>query len=384
MGAFDGRLALREALHTGLAWGVLAVVTVWMVLCQEWSDMRWVRAQAGGHGRHGGARDGARDGVLYDVVLAQLPFVRETWVSDAVVNTAGLACVLGCLWQARGWQARAVLVRRVGWMMAALYLLRSFTLSITTLPPSVANCAPVVAADRAGLVALIPGLISGRLSACTDKVFSGHTTILVISLLFWRRYARHWGFIAYSAVHTAAGIASVLLVRLHYSVDVLLAVVLTCAVHHAYYRALEAAVRARRIAARHAHRRNRSLLADDAAYARVPASDDDAQTPPPDALARLFGRRASHRRDNSVAAADAAADADADAATLANNSPQPDAAHIDLEKAAAAPESLYYASAAGLPYAVDAADSMDLLAINRPLGSALPILVAWMDGLHLR
>ncbi|KAJ2460667.1 hypothetical protein GGF42_000694 [Coemansia sp. RSA 2424] len=404
-GSFDGRLALREAAHTGLAWAALALVTVWMVLCQEWSDMRWVQAQAAHGGRHG--ERSSQGHLLYDVVLARLPFVRETWVSDALVNSAGLICVVGSLCMARSWQARIILIRRVGWMMAALYLLRSFTLSITTLPPSVADCKPVVAADQAGLIGSIPGLISGRLSACTDKMFSGHTTILVISFLFWRRYARHWAFLAYSAVHTFAGIASVLLVRLHYSVDVLLAVVLTCAVHHIYYRALDAAIRRRRRASALRHRRNRSLFAGaddappgvDAAYVRVDLDEDElprlsTASTSGDALARLFGRRMTHRRDGSI---DVALDAALPIAclppadltpTLTHNSPVQDAAHVvDMEKAAVALAAAAAASAE--PYyasniALDDEDTLVLMAINRPLGSALPALVGWLDGLHLR
>ncbi|KAJ2749414.1 hypothetical protein GGI19_005671 [Coemansia pectinata] len=390
-GSFDGRLVLREAAHTGLAWTALALVTVWMVICQEWSDMRWVQAQAAHGARHG--ERSSEGGLLYDVILARLPFVRETWVTDALVNSAGLACVLGSLFMARSWQARSILIRRVAWMMAALYLLRSFTLSITTLPPSVADCKPVVATEHAGVMGPILGLISGRLSACTDKMFSGHTTILVISFLFWRRYATHWAFLIYSAVHTAVGIASILLVRLHYSVDVLLAVVLTCAVHHVYYRSLDAAIRRRRRASSLRHRRNRSLFAGpddlplgaDATYVRVDADDDELPTSG-DALARLFGRRMTHRRDGSIDVALDAALPPIDSAHTLNNSPVLDAAHVvDVEKAAVA---LAAAAAVAEPYyssnVMDDEDTLTLMAINRPLGSALPALVGWLDGLHLR
>ncbi|KAJ2687119.1 hypothetical protein IWW39_003151 [Coemansia spiralis] len=400
-GSFNGRLVLREVAHTGLAWASLALVTVWMVLCQEWSDMRWVQAQAAHGGKHG--ERSSEGGLLYDVILAQLPFVRETWVTDVLVNSAGLACVLGSLCMARSWQARIILVRRVGWMMAALYLLRSFTLSITTLPPSVADCKPVVATEHIGLLDSVPGLISGRLSACTDKMFSGHTTILVISFLFWRRYATHWAFLVYSAVHTAVGIASILLVRLHYSVDVLLAVVLTCAVHHVYYRNLDAAIRRRRRVSALRHRRNRSLFAgpDDAplgadtAYVRVDVEDDDelsAVSTSGDALVRLFGRRMTHRRDGSInVALDAVLPTTSlpstdSARTLTNNSPVQDAAHVvDVEKAAVA---LAAAAAVAEPYysssVADDEDTLIAMAINRPMGSALSTLVGWLDGLHLR
>ncbi|KAJ1945230.1 hypothetical protein EC988_005807, partial [Linderina pennispora] len=143
---------------------------------------------------------------------------------------------------ARGWQAKLVLLRRVAWMMGVLYFLRSITISLTTMPPSIKGCVPVLPKDTNELLAHIPGSFTGEVGACTDKIFSGHTTILVISFLFWTRYARHWAFIAYSAIHTIAGILSVLAVRYHYSIDVLLAIILTYFVHHAYYGALDRAI----------------------------------------------------------------------------------------------------------------------------------------------
>ncbi|KAJ1858691.1 hypothetical protein LPJ76_000753 [Coemansia sp. RSA 638] len=241
------RLFLREFGLLAAAWGSLAVVVVWMALCQEWSDMRWLSRNTNYNRHKPGNWNLKHSGykMLDDIVLDQIPLMTERWITDAVVNSAALIAVGGGMVMARGWQARLVYLRRIAWMMATLYFLRSITISVTTLPPSVNNCKPQVAHNTSELVRIVPLMISGQLSGCTDKVFSGHTSILMISFLFWTRYARHWAFVAYSAVHTLLGIGCVLAVRLHYSVDVLLAVVLTFSVHHMYYLLLECAVRQR-------------------------------------------------------------------------------------------------------------------------------------------
>ncbi|KAJ1886971.1 hypothetical protein LPJ66_009358 [Kickxella alabastrina] len=146
---------------------------------------------------------------------------------------------------ARGWRARLVILRRLAWIISILYLLRSITISVTTIPPPIIDCVPLLVDDARSMLRAIFGMISGERKECTDMVFSGHTIVLLISFLFWTKYARHWSFVVYSAIHTVVGIASVLLVRYHYTLDVVLAAVITAFVHHMYYRALDSAVRQR-------------------------------------------------------------------------------------------------------------------------------------------
>ncbi|KAI8319349.1 hypothetical protein GQ54DRAFT_265473, partial [Martensiomyces pterosporus] len=209
--------------------------------------MRWLHGQWAQHHRqnhtafdgsqpssHGKARFGTRSGDLVipasaitaqpleDILLKHLPYVTQGWISDAIVNSAAAFCIIGGLLMISGWQAKLVLLRRVAWMMATLYFIRSITISVTTMPPNVQGCIPVVSRNSHEMVKDILGMITGSRGACTDKIFSGHTTILTISFLFWSRYARHWVFIVYSAIHGIIGITSVLMVRYHYTVDVVL------------------------------------------------------------------------------------------------------------------------------------------------------------------
>ncbi|KAJ2780642.1 hypothetical protein H4R18_003346 [Coemansia javaensis] len=248
---------VRELARLLAAWATLLVVGVWMVLCQQWSDMRWA-----GQGR---ARGPA---LLRDIVLERLPVLEQTWVADRMVGAAVIGCLVGCSWAARGWRERMMVIRRMGWMVAVLYLARSLTISVTTVPPSAASCKITVPKSAWDVVKAMPDILSGAIGQCTDKVFSGHTAIFATALLFWRRYAPHWGFVAASAVHTLAGVLAVLMARYHYTIDVLVGLVMACSVHHVYYAALARAVQARVAAG--------CTALDPACYHQVPAPKDDA------------------------------------------------------------------------------------------------------------
>ncbi|KAJ1722416.1 hypothetical protein LPJ53_003175 [Coemansia erecta] len=123
--------------------------------------------------------------------------------------------------------------------------MRSITISVTTMPPPIASCKPAIASGARDMLNVVLGMIAGRTKECTDMVFSGHTVILMVSFLFWTRYACHWTLVVYSAIHTVLGVASVLLVRYHYTLDVVLALFFTFFVHHLYYRSLETAIEQR-------------------------------------------------------------------------------------------------------------------------------------------
>ncbi|KAJ1931809.1 hypothetical protein EC988_009665, partial [Linderina pennispora] len=222
-----------EVKRTLVAWAVLFVVGVWMVICQQWSDMRWLHRQQMDKSeimslQQGGSTTSMPNvtapwpsyAMLEDQVLNHLPMMERTWISDKLVGTSVIICMVGSSVMAPGWRERLMLVRRIAWMVAVLYFIRSVTISVTTVPPSVATCEIAVPQSMMEVILATPDILAGNIGQCTDKIFSGHTAILVISFLFWLRYARHWSFIAYSAIHTTLGILSVLLARYHYTVDV--------------------------------------------------------------------------------------------------------------------------------------------------------------------
>ncbi|KAJ2084030.1 hypothetical protein H4R24_000379 [Coemansia sp. RSA 988] len=240
----------QELGRTLTAWGVLFVVGVWMVVCQQWSDMRWIRRIE--EDRQEAAKDGlgpATDvavpwphyAMLDDQLLEHLPLLERAWISDKLVGSSVIVCIIGCSVLARGWRQRLMLIRRIAWMVAVLYFLRSVTISVTTVPPSIDSCVIAKPQSTWQVIKATPDILAGTIGQCTDKIFSGHTAILTISFLFWRRYATHWAFVAYSVVHVSLGIVTVLMARYHYTVDVVIGFLLTYFVHHMYYAALEQA-----------------------------------------------------------------------------------------------------------------------------------------------
>ncbi|KAJ1792821.1 hypothetical protein LPJ62_000622 [Coemansia sp. RSA 2167] len=232
-----------ELARTLVAWAMLYVVGVWMVICQQWSDTRWVlHLQHESHSTSMPLAPWPATALLQDQMLDFLPVLERAWISDKLVGTSIIICIIGCLVLTHGWRMRVMLLRRLGWMVTLLYLLRSITISVTTVPPSTPLCQIAPAQTAWQLIRATPDILAGSVGQCTDKIFSGHTTILFISFLFWRRYATHWAFIAYSAVHTTVGITTVLMARYHYTVDVVIALLLTFFVHHTYYAALAQAV----------------------------------------------------------------------------------------------------------------------------------------------
>ncbi|KAJ2401289.1 hypothetical protein GGI23_001501 [Coemansia sp. RSA 2559] len=239
----------QELCRTLAAWGILFAVGIWMVVCQQWSDMRWLRQM-----QHLGATAAPWPAyaLLEDVVLDHLPVLERAWIADKLVGTSVLVCIGGCCAMSAGWRERLMMVRRIGWMVAVLYFLRSITISVTTVPPSIGSCAISAPQSAWHVILATPQILAGTIGQCTDKIFSGHTAILTISFLFLRRYATHWAVVAYSAAHMALGILSVLLARYHYTVDVVVGLLMTLFVHHLYYSALEIAVRRRKLRAERA------------------------------------------------------------------------------------------------------------------------------------
>lgn len=118
-----------------------------------------------------------------------------------------------------------VVLRRVLWIMSCLYLFRTMTFIVTTVPNPIHNCVPKYAAveDFEAYLLLIKDMASGRVSACTDNIYSGHTAMVtVIFFSFWM-YSGLWILKIYALIHGSLTIGAILITRLHYTVDVLIA-----------------------------------------------------------------------------------------------------------------------------------------------------------------
>ncbi|KAJ2540625.1 hypothetical protein EV175_006214 [Coemansia sp. RSA 1933] len=402
------RVFLHEALRTLLAWVALVGMAVWMIVCQQWSDMRWLqrfehdkeghhhggtarmihhllRSMGLGHS-HGHIRNGTKTehpadagpwpqyALLHDQVLEHLPRLERGWISDELVSSAGVMCVLGCLIMSRGWRERLMMLRRLGWMVMILYFLRSITISVTTMPPPRASCAIYVPHTVWELLRATPQILGGSMSQCTDDMFSGHTVIFTISFLFLRTYATHWTIVVYAAIHALAGILSVLLARYHYTVDVVVAALLTYMMHRTYYAALDAAIWTRRL--------------ESGEVAFVSQLRPEMAMASDERRIECGGEMGNEAGDGTGDAVRHTSPESHDTCTVCSSSH----ASINVSEGRLSEHEMQLLNQTAFRPADNITVNMKygrteqirMLGTSRPVGTMLPRIVAWMDGLDLR
>ncbi|CAF0882723.1 unnamed protein product [Rotaria sp. Silwood1] len=132
---------------------------------------------------------------------------------------------------------RMIIVRRLFTITAALYFLRSLTMVLTSLPVAtkITDCEPkqLVNFDarlkKATMIFLGQGLSSFGVKTCGDYLYSGHTCTLVLATHFINEYTPR----SYHLLHFLTWIAAltgmffILAGHQHYSIDILIAWVLS-------------------------------------------------------------------------------------------------------------------------------------------------------------
>ncbi|VVC37867.1 Hypothetical protein CINCED_3A020211 [Cinara cedri] len=142
---------------------------------------------------------------------------------------------------------RFIVLRRLMFMLSLLYLLRSITMFVTVLPtasttyycsPKANSTSPVLIARR--VFQLVSGFglsINGKHTFCGDYMYSGHTTILVMSYLIITEYSpRRWYILHWvSWLMAAVGVLMVLIAHGHYTIDVIIAYLVTTRLFWIYH-----------------------------------------------------------------------------------------------------------------------------------------------------
>ena len=156
---------------------------------------------------------------------------------------------------------RFMIIRRLCMIFATLNLLRSFTVIVTSLPDASPECAKQFADKskggykdstleqalgasmrRAFLLIIQPGAHI----TCGDMVFSGHTCFITLAMCVFVTYCRGIGrprvcalIRAFVVLVWAVGCIAIVGTKLHYTLDVFLAIFLTCTVWRVYHHAIE-------------------------------------------------------------------------------------------------------------------------------------------------
>ncbi|KAG0207307.1 hypothetical protein BGX33_006913 [Mortierella sp. NVP41] len=198
-----------------------AVVCIGMAFCNQFSDHRFVKTNY---------TNIYLEDRGFDIFPAQQDITpANTFVMTSVVFTL-IAIAILC----PSWQTRIIVLRRVFWVVGALSVLRATTLSVTTMPTPKVGCKPATATGFGEMFWIALQMIPGTVQACTDDIFSGHTVFMVTCAIQWRLYIRNSWIKYVSFIYITVGLYFVIATRLHYTVDVVLAVFITYAMWSFY------------------------------------------------------------------------------------------------------------------------------------------------------
>ncbi|OQS04254.1 hypothetical protein THRCLA_03497, partial [Thraustotheca clavata] len=151
--------------------------------------------------------------------------------------------------------ARWKIIQRFFIVYGSLCMMRSVTVISTSLPDSAEKCRAMTPLGnlqsgahrweditmRAVLVRSLKLLVPVGEVTCGDMVFSGHSMLMVLCAMTWHTYYK-WvpGSINYMKVTiwliTIVGLISIIWVRMHYTLDVVLALYFTVTVWSSYHR----------------------------------------------------------------------------------------------------------------------------------------------------
>lgn len=170
---------------------------------------------------------------------------RRGWLPDLLlISLIVFTVTFAILFPAKKripWQA-VVVLRRFLWCLAVLYIFRMCSFMVTTVPNPVKNCMPKYIPDAhnsaqaaADYLALMGKMMSGSVTACTDNIYSGHTSLITLLVGMCLVYGGRLLVQAYAVIHGSCAVISIVWTRLHYTVDVLIALFVASFVFAIYH-----------------------------------------------------------------------------------------------------------------------------------------------------
>lgn len=184
---------------------------------------------------------------LPDLLFLFIPQQEWAWeAADIVVMICPLLSFTVLLFH-KHW---TIVFRRICLMAGSLYLLRAMFLMCTYLPPPFNDkdkrCLPANFSDNAGsmIVQALNLVFKGGYSAdenrimCGDTIYSGHTMVFtLVCLVLWYNCPKPlYPYLPLTMIIVSSfGITTVLISRQHYTIDVVVAIFMTCAIFYGYH-----------------------------------------------------------------------------------------------------------------------------------------------------
>lgn len=169
----------------------------------------------------------------------------RSWLPDMFLTSLlGLTLLFNVFWihKPRMEYQGFVVARRMLWMLVILYFFRTWSFLVTTVPSPLRGCTGKYLPEDISTREMLPGYIkligqmaTGSVTACTDNIYSGHTSLITILVMTFIMYSgRNWLKI-YATLHGFLALLTILMTRLHYTVDVYIALLVASFIFFNYH-----------------------------------------------------------------------------------------------------------------------------------------------------
>lgn len=184
---------------------------------------------------------------LHDRGFTIFPDLTEmrSWLPDMFLTTLlGLSLLFNVFWihKPRMEYQGFVVARRLLWMLVTLYFFRTWSFLVTTVPSPLFGCTGKYLPEDITTREMVPGYIkligqmaTGSVTACTDNIYSGHTSLITLLVMTSIMYSGLNWFKIYATIHGAVALSTILITRLHYTVDVYMALLVSTFVFFNYH-----------------------------------------------------------------------------------------------------------------------------------------------------
>jgi len=184
---------------------------------------------------------------LHDRGFTIFPDLTEmrSWLPDMFLTSLlGLTLLFNVFWihKPRMEYQGFVVARRMLWMLVILYFFRTWSFLVTTVPSPLRGCTGKYLPEDITTREMVPGYIkligqmaTGSVTACTDNIYSGHTSLITILVMTFIMYSGINWLKIYATLHGAVALSTILITRLHYTVDVYIALLVASFIFFNYH-----------------------------------------------------------------------------------------------------------------------------------------------------